>query len=72
MKDDSWAGEKAQLVKARAARPNDLSSILGPTWKTERTNPYKLSYDLHIRAVAQMCPYTYTQTFLKFITLSRF
>lgn len=38
LKSLMWAGEMAELVKALAAQPRDLSVILRPTWQRERTD----------------------------------
>lgn len=49
----------AQLVKAMACKPHDLSLTpippIGPIWYKERTGSSKLSLDLH--------PYANTQTY---------
>lgn len=47
----SEAGEVVQRVKCQAAKTNDLSPMLRPTERKERTDFHELSSDLHIRAV---------------------
>lgn len=38
LKSLMWAGEVAELVKALAAKPRDLSVMLRPMWQRERTD----------------------------------
>lgn len=50
----------AQWVKALTAKPENLSSIPGPTWWKKRTDSCKLSSDLHM--CLGTCSHTYPCT----------
>lgn len=50
--------ESTQLIKAVAAKTDDLSSIPGPTWWKQRTDSHKKSSDFYICAFGMFMPPT--------------